>query len=83
MKSFKTFLRESNNLDPVGKEDADINNDGKVNKTDKYLANRREKISNAIRHQDCDCDRDEDKGCEECLKRAEQQEAEQEVMEEE
>ena len=26
-------------LDPVGKEDDDINNDGKVDKTDKYLAN--------------------------------------------
>ena len=25
-------------LDPVGKEDEDINNDGKVNKTDKYLS---------------------------------------------
>jgi hypothetical protein len=32
-------------LDPVGKEDADINNDGKVNKTDKYLANRRKTIA--------------------------------------
>ena len=32
-------------LDSVGKEDADINNDGKVNKTDKYLANRRKAIA--------------------------------------
>ena len=32
-------------LDPVGKEDDDINNDGKVNKTDKYLKNRRDVIS--------------------------------------
>jgi len=35
-------------LDPVGKEDDDINNDGKVDKTDKYLANRRKKISQNI-----------------------------------
>jgi hypothetical protein len=28
-------------LDPVGKEDADLNNDKKVDKTDKYLQNRR------------------------------------------
>jgi hypothetical protein len=35
-------------LDPVGKEDDDINNDGKVDKTDKYLANRRKKISQSI-----------------------------------
>lgn len=36
-------------LDPVGREDADINNDGKVDKTDKYLKNRREKIGQAIK----------------------------------
>jgi hypothetical protein len=35
-------------LDPVGKEDDDINNDGKVDKTDKYLVNRRKKISQNI-----------------------------------
>lgn len=35
-------------LDPVGKEDDDINNDGKVDKTDKYLSNRRKKISQNI-----------------------------------
>jgi len=32
-------------LDPVGKEDADINNDGKVDKTDKYLTNRRKAVA--------------------------------------
>ena len=36
-------------LDPVGKEDKDVNNDGKVDKTDKYLKNRREKIGQAIK----------------------------------
>lgn len=36
-------------LDPVGKADADINNDGKVNKSDKYLKNRRKAISKAIK----------------------------------
>jgi hypothetical protein len=35
-------------LDPVGKEDKDINNDGKVNKTDSYIANRRKKIAVAL-----------------------------------
>lgn len=35
-------------LDPVGKEDDDINNDGKVNKTDKYLKNRRKTIGDKI-----------------------------------
>jgi hypothetical protein len=32
-------------LDPVGHEDADINNDGKVDKTDKYLATRRKAVA--------------------------------------
>jgi len=36
-------------LDPVGKEDDDINNDGKVDKTDKYLANRRKKIATNLK----------------------------------
>tara|TARA_Y100000004_G_scaffold21510_1_gene21892 strand:+ start:285 stop:1097 length:813 start_codon:yes stop_codon:yes gene_type:complete len=35
-------------LDPVGQEDDDINNDGKVDKTDKYLKNRRKAVSKAI-----------------------------------
>lgn len=36
-------------LDAVGKEDADVNNDGKVDKTDKYLKKRRETISKNIK----------------------------------
>ena len=35
-------------LDPVGKEDSDINNDGKVDSTDKYLSKRRQAISKNI-----------------------------------
>lgn len=35
-------------LDPVGKEDSDVNNDGKVDGTDKYLKNRRKAIGKAI-----------------------------------
>ena len=35
-------------MDPVGKEDGDINNDGKKDGTDKYLAKRRKAISKAI-----------------------------------
>jgi hypothetical protein len=31
-------------MDPVGHEDADIDNDGDVDKSDKYLANRRKAI---------------------------------------
>ena len=36
-------------LDPVGKEDADVDNDGDVDKTDKYLLKRRKAIGSAIR----------------------------------
>jgi len=39
-------------LDPVGQEDKDVNNDGKVNKTDKYLLNRRKAISSNIKEGD-------------------------------
>jgi hypothetical protein len=38
-------------LDPVGHEDDDINNDGKVDKTDKYLKHRRDVISKNL-HED-------------------------------
>ena len=36
-------------MDAVGKEDADINNDGKVDGSDKYLKNRRKKIGQSIK----------------------------------
>ena len=40
-------------LDPVGKEDADVDNDGKKNtKSDKYLLNRRKAVGKAISTQE-------------------------------
>jgi septation ring formation regulator EzrA len=42
----------SEGLDPVGKEDADINNDGKADKTDKYLANRRKAVAANLNEMD-------------------------------
>jgi dsDNA-binding SOS-regulon protein len=39
-------------LDKVGQEDDDINNDGKIDKTDKYLAHRRKAISKNIKEGD-------------------------------
>jgi len=42
----------SEKMDPVGQEDDDINNDGKVDKTDKYLAHRRKAISKNIKEGD-------------------------------
>ena len=39
-------------LDKVGQEDKDINNDGKVNKTDSYLANRRKAVAANLEESD-------------------------------
>jgi len=39
-------------MDPVGQEDADINNDGIKDKTDKYLANRRAAIAKNLKEAD-------------------------------
>jgi len=44
----KSTAKVKQGLDPVGKEDGDINNDGKKDKTDKYLMNRRKAIGKAI-----------------------------------
>ena len=50
--SKKLNLQASYNekLDPVGQADADIDNDGDVDSSDKYLKNRRKKISKAIKN---------------------------------
>ena len=41
--------KQGKKLDPVGKEDADVDNDGDVDKSDKYLLKRRKAIGAAIR----------------------------------
>lgn len=46
-------------LDPVGKEDADVNNDGKTDKTDSYLANRRKAIAAAMKKEETEQQNDE------------------------
>jgi len=52
-------------LDPVGKEDEDVNNDGEVDSTDDYLKNRREAIGKAIEGEDDDEAEDEEQSEEE------------------
>lgn len=44
----KVLLSEATKLDPVGREDKDIDNDGDSDKTDSYLKKRRGAISAAI-----------------------------------
>ena len=41
--------KKQEKLDPVGKEDDDVDNDGDVDSSDKYLAKRRKAISKAIK----------------------------------
>mgnify|MGYP003321696151 CR=1 FL=1 len=44
----KQTAKAKQGLDPVGKEDGDVNNDGKKDGTDKYLMNRRKAIGKAM-----------------------------------
>jgi len=46
-KHFKSLINEAK-LDPVGKEDSDIDNDGDSDSSDKYLAKRRKAVSKAV-----------------------------------
>jgi hypothetical protein len=49
---FSQYINEAkkakHTMDPVGQEDEDINNDNKVDKTDKYLKKRRDARAEAI-----------------------------------
>ena len=47
MKEFNQNLEEKK-LDPVGREDSDVDNDGDVDSSDKYLMKRRKAIGKAI-----------------------------------
>ena len=53
---FKQYLREDAKLDPVGKEDDDIDNDGDVDKSDAYLAKRRKTVTKAVTNEEEDLD---------------------------
>ena len=45
-------VMEKKKLDPVGKADADFDNDGDVDKSDKYLHNRRKAIKKSMKKDD-------------------------------
>ena len=45
----KGITEKKHKMDPVGKADADIDNDGDVDKSDKYLHNRRKAIKKAMK----------------------------------
>ena len=44
--------KSKKDLDPVGKEDDDIDNDGDVDETDEYLLKKRKAIKKAIKKED-------------------------------
>lgn len=50
---------EEKKLDPVGKEDDDVDNDGDVDSSDKYLKNRRDAISKNINEDQVDFEEQE------------------------
>ena len=52
--------KEAKKLDPVGKADADIDNDGDVDSSDEYLKNRRKAIKKAMSENDDEDDNDEE-----------------------
>jgi hypothetical protein len=52
----KSIKKEA--MDPVGKEDDDIDNDGDVDKSDKYLKNRRKAIGRALQKEDASIDQE-------------------------
>lgn len=52
----KSIKKEA--MDPIGKEDDDIDNDGDVDKSDKYLKNRRKAIGRALQKEDASIDQE-------------------------
>ena len=71
-------VTEKKKLDPVGKEDGDIDNDGDTDSSDAYLKNRRKKIGQAMgkekkegygkkmKESKVECPKCEGKGCSHC-----------------
>jgi len=62
----EVVVNEKKKLDPVGKADADIDNDGDVDKSDEYLHNRRKEIKKAMKEEDEDDIKMDSKGMKKC-----------------
>ena len=61
IKKYVYSSRLNEALDPVGKEDSDIDNDGDVDKSDSYLRNRRKAIAKAMKKEEFIADAVEEK----------------------
>tara|TARA_R110001592_G_scaffold40006_2_gene131542 strand:+ start:3419 stop:3994 length:576 start_codon:yes stop_codon:yes gene_type:complete len=55
LEKFRQYLKNEA-LDPVGKEDDDIDNDGDVDKSDSYLKSRRKTVTKAVANEEEDLD---------------------------
>jgi len=55
LEKFKQYLKNEA-LDPVGKEDDDIDNDGDVDKSDSYLKSRRKTVTKAVANEEEELD---------------------------
>ena len=53
-KHYKAKTKKEDKLDPVGQEDDDVDNDGDVDSSDKYLKNRRKTIKKSMEDDDDD-----------------------------
>ena len=47
--AYQAVQEKAKKLDPVGKEDGDVDNDGDKDSSDKYLMKRRKAISKAMK----------------------------------
>ena len=72
----KTTFNEA--MDPVGKEDEDIDNDGDSDKSDKYLSNRRKAIGKAMSEEEEMEEEGEEEGEEEEMEEEGEEEGEEE-----
>lgn len=52
VKTFRSTADIEEALDPVGKEDSDVDNDGDTDKSDEYLKNRRDAIKKTMNEDD-------------------------------
>ena len=57
-KRFPGFNRKDEKMDAVGKEDADVDNDGDTDSSDEYLKKRRKAIGKAMKKESLDSIRD-------------------------
>ena len=50
--NYVDWILKNAELDPVGEEDEDVNNDGVEDDSDKYILNKRKTISKAIKERE-------------------------------